>query len=116
MNIIVCVKQVPDTAEIRIDPVTNTLIRDGVQSIMNPYDKYALEAALELKDSMGAKVTVLTMGPPQAKEILKDAISMGADEVALISDRAFAGSDTLATSHVPYFLQAKAKMRQRVEN
>ena len=99
MNIIVCVKQVPDTAEIRIDPVTNTLIRDGVQSIMNPYDKYALEAALELKDSMGAKVTVLTMGPPQAKEILKDAISMGADEVALISDRAFAGSDTLATSH-----------------
>jgi len=99
MNIIVCVKQVPDTAEIRIDPVTNTLIRDGVQSIMNPYDKYALEAALELKDSMGAKVTVLTMGPPQAKEILKEAISMGADEVALISDRAFAGSDTLATSH-----------------
>lgn len=99
MNIIVCVKQVPDTAEIRIDPVTNTLIRDGVQSIMNPYDKYALEAALELKDSIGAKVTVLTMGPPQAKDILKDAISMGADEVALISDRAFAGSDTLATSH-----------------
>lgn len=99
MNIIVCVKQVPDTAEIRIDPVTNTLIRDGVQSIMNPYDKYALEAALEMKDSLGAKVTVLTMGPPQAADILKDAIAMGADDVALISDRAFAGSDTLATSH-----------------
>jgi len=98
MNIIVCVKQVPDTAEIKIDPVTNTLIRDGVQSIMNPYDKYALEMALELKDSMGAKVTVLTMGPPQAMAILKDSIAMGADDVALISDRAFAGSDTLATS------------------
>ncbi len=99
MNIIVCVKQVPDTAEIKIDPVTNTLIRDGVQSIMNPYDKYALEMALELKDTVGAKVTVLTMGPPQAVAILKDAIAMGADDVALISDRAFAGSDTLATSH-----------------
>ncbi|MDD4321088.1 MAG: electron transfer flavoprotein subunit beta/FixA family protein [Acidaminococcaceae bacterium] len=99
MNIIVCVKQVPDTAEIKIDPVTNTLMRDGVQSIMNPYDKYALEMALELKDTMGAKVTVLTMGPPQAVAILKDAIAMGADDVALISDRAFAGSDTLATSH-----------------
>jgi len=98
MNIVVCIKQVPDTAEIRIDPVTNTLIRDGVPSIMNPYDQYALEAALEIKDATGAKVTVLSMGPPQAKEVLKDAIAMGADAVALISSRAFGGADTLATS------------------
>ena len=99
MNIVVCIKQVPDTAEIKIDPVTNTLVRDGVPSIMNPFDKYALETALSIKDGNGAKVTVLTMGPPQATDILKEAIAMGADEAALISDRALAGSDTLATSH-----------------
>lgn len=98
MNIVVCVKQVPDTAEMRIDPVTNNLIRDGVTNIMNPYDQYALETALELKDSMGAKVTVYTMGPPQASVISKDAIAVGADEALLISDRAFGGADTLATS------------------
>ncbi len=99
MNIVVCVKQVPDTAEIKIDPVTNTLIRDGVESIMNPYDKYALETGLMLKDANGGKVTVISMGPPQATEVLKEALAMGADEAALISDRALAGSDTLATSH-----------------
>ena len=98
MNIVVCVKQVPDTAEMRIDPVTNNLIRDGVTNIMNPYDQYALEAALELKESMGAKVTVFTMGPPQAEVVLKDAVAVGVDEVKLISDRAFGGADTLATS------------------
>ncbi len=99
MNIVVCIKQVPDTAEIKIDPVTNTVIRDGVPSIMNPFDKYALETALLVKDANGAKVTVITMGPPQATDILKEALAMGADEAALISDRALAGSDTLATSH-----------------
>ena len=98
MNIVVCVKQVPDTAEMRIDPVTNNLIRDGVTNIMNPYDQYALEAALELKESTGAKVTVFTMRPPQAEVVLKDAVAVGVDEVKLISDRAFGGADTLATS------------------
>jgi electron transfer flavoprotein beta subunit len=98
MNIIVCVKQVPDTAEMRIDPVTNNLVRDGVTNIMNPYDQYALETALELKDNMGAHVTVLTMGPPQAEVISRDCLAVGADEAKLITDRAFGGADTLATS------------------
>ena len=98
MNIVVCVKQVPDTAEMRIDPVTNNLVRDGVTNIMNPYDQYALETALELKDEMGAKVTVVTMGPPHAEAVLKDCLAVGADDAKLISDRAFGGADTLATS------------------
>lgn len=98
MNIVVCVKQVPDTAEMRIDPVTNNLVRDGVTNIMNPYDQYALETALELKDQLGAKVTVLTMGPPQASVVSKDCVAVGVDEACLISDRAFGGADTLATS------------------
>lgn len=99
MNIVVCVKQVPDTAEVRIDPATNTLVRQGVPSILNPFDKQALETALLLKDATGGKVVVLTMGPPQATDILKEAIAMGADEAVLLSDRAFAGADTLATSY-----------------
>lgn len=99
MNIVVCVKQVPDTAEVRIDPATNTLVRQGVPSILNPFDKQALEMALLLKDAKGGKVVVLTMGPPQATDILKEAIAMGADEAVLLSDRAFAGADTLATSY-----------------
>ncbi len=99
MNIVVCVKQVPDTAEVRIDPVTNTLVRQGVPSIMNPFDKQALEAALALKDANGGKVTVLSMGPQQAAEVLREAVAMGADEAVLLSDRAFAGADTLATSY-----------------
>lgn len=98
MNIVVCLKQVPDTSEVKLNPETNTLIRDGVQNIMNPFDRQALETALILKDASGAKVTVVSMGPPQAEEILKEAISMGADDAVLISDRALAGSDTLATS------------------
>ena len=98
MNIVVCLKQVPDTSEVKLNPETNTLIRDGVQNIMNPFDRQALETALILKDTSGAKVTVVSMGPPQAEEILKEAISMGADEGILVSDRALAGSDTLATS------------------
>lgn len=99
MEIVVCIKQVPDTTEVKIDPVTNTLIRQGVPSIVNPFDKNALEAALQLKTKYGARVTVLSMGPPQAKEALKECLAMGADEAILMSDRAFGGSDTLATSN-----------------
>jgi electron transfer flavoprotein beta subunit len=99
MDIIVCIKQVPDTTEVRINPETNTLIREGVPSIVNPFDENAIEAALQLKDLHGGKVTVVTMGPPQAAEALKTAIAMGADEAVLVSDRAFAGSDTWATSY-----------------
>lgn len=102
MNIIVCIKQVPDTAEVRINPETNTLIREGVPSIINPYDLHAIEAALQIKEKTGAKVTVITMGPPQAEDALREAISMGADDVRLISDRAFAGADTWATSYTLY--------------
>ncbi|WP_411680564.1 electron transfer flavoprotein subunit beta [Clostridium thailandense] len=99
MNIVVCLKQVPDTTEVKIDPKTGTLIRDGVPSIINPDDKNALEEALVLKDKTGAKVTIISMGPPQAEKALREAIAMGADESILISDRAFGGADTLATSH-----------------
>jgi electron transfer flavoprotein beta subunit len=99
VKIIVCIKQVPDTAEVRINPETNTLIRDGVASIMNPFDLHAVEAALQIREKAGGRVTVLTMGPPQAEAALRDAISMGADDAVLLSDRAFAGSDTWATSY-----------------
>ncbi|HMK61745.1 MAG TPA: electron transfer flavoprotein subunit beta/FixA family protein [Dissulfurispiraceae bacterium] len=99
MNCVVCIKQVPDTAEVRINPETNTLIREGVPSIINPYDLHAVEAALQIRDGIGGKVTVITMGPPQAEEALRETVSMGVDEVKLISDRAFAGSDTWATSY-----------------
>jgi electron transfer flavoprotein beta subunit len=99
MNIIVLVKQVPDTAEVRINRETNTLIRDGVPSIINPYDLYAIEEALRLREKHGGKVTAVTMGPPQAAEALKEAVSLGVDDVALLSDRAFAGADTWATSY-----------------
>lgn len=99
MHYVVCVKQVPDTTEVKIDPETNTLIRQGVPSIMNPYDVNAVEAAVQLKEKYGGKVTVLTMGPPAAKEVLQKAVAIGADEAILISDRAFAGADTLATSY-----------------
>lgn len=100
MNIIVCLKQVPDTNEVRINQETGTLIRDGVPSIINPDDKNALEAALTIKDEKGGKVTVVSMGPPQAKEALREALAMGADEAILVSDRAFGGSDTWATATV----------------
>jgi len=98
MDIVVCIKQVPDTAEVRINPETGTLIREGVPSIINPFDLHAIEAGLFLKEKTGGKVTVLTMGPPQAETALREAIAMGADEGVLLSDRAFAGSDTWATS------------------
>jgi len=99
MNIIVCIKQVPDTTEVKLDPATNNLVRDGVKSIINPFDMYAIEEGLRLKEKLGGKVTVITMGPPQAELALREAISLGCDEAVLISDRAFAGSDTLATSY-----------------
>jgi electron transfer flavoprotein beta subunit len=102
LNIIVCIKQVPDTAEVRINPETNTLVREGVPSIINPYDLHALEAALQIREKAGGKVTVITMGPPQAEIALREAVSMGADDVRLISDRAFAGADTWATSYALY--------------
>ncbi len=99
MHILVCIKQVPDSAQIRVHPVTNTIMRQGVPAIVNPYDLVALEEALRLKDRTSARVTVLTMGPPQAESALRKALSFGADEAILLTDRAFAGADTLATSY-----------------
>lgn len=99
MRFLVAMKQVPDTAEVRIDPDRGTLIRDGVPSIMNPFDAYALEEGLKWRDALGGEVIALTMGPPQAEAILREAVSMGADTAVLLSDRAFAGADTWATSH-----------------
>ena len=99
MHVVVCVKQVPDTTNVRINPETNTLMREGVESIMNPFDEYALEQALALKDSCGARVSVISMGPPQATAVLREALARGADDAALVSSRAFGGADTLATSY-----------------
>ncbi len=99
MNIIVCLKQVPDTRNVRLDPKTNTMNREGVESIMNPYDRHALEEGVRLAAQYGGTVTALSMGPPQAAEMLRQAIACGADQGVLISDRAFAGADTLATTY-----------------
>jgi len=99
MNIIVCIKQVPDSTQVKVDPNTGTLIRAGVPSILNPYDHYALEQALAIKAKTGAKVTVLSMGPNQAVSVLRLALALGADEGVLLCDRAFAGSDTWATAY-----------------
>jgi electron transfer flavoprotein beta subunit len=99
MHIVVCIKQVPDSAQIRVHPVTNTIMRQGVPAIVNPYDLFALEEALRLKDRFGGRVTVLCMGPPQAEESLRKCISFGASDAILVTDRAFAGADTLATSY-----------------
>jgi len=99
MRIVVAVKQVPDTSEVRIDEERGTLIREGVPSILNPFDEYALEEAMKWRDELGGTVTVITMGPPQAEAVLREAVAMGADEAVLLSDRAFAGADTWATSH-----------------
>ncbi len=98
MNIVVCIKQVPDTTEVRVDPETNTLIREGVASIVNPFDTYAIEEGLRLRDKFGGKVMVISMGPPQAEAVLREAVSLGADSAILVSDKAFAGSDTWSTS------------------
>ena len=99
MNIIVCIKQVPDAKDVRLDPKTNTMAREGVASIMNPFDRHALEAAVQLKESTGGTVTALSMGPPQAEEVLREAVSCGSDDGTLVSDRAFAGADTWATTY-----------------
>ncbi|MBF0483637.1 MAG: electron transfer flavoprotein subunit beta/FixA family protein [Candidatus Omnitrophica bacterium] len=99
MKIVVCIKQVPDTTQVKIDPQTNTLVREGVQSIVNPFDVYAIEEAVRLKERFGGTVTVITMGPPQAENVLREAVTVGADDAVLVSDRAFAGSDTLATGY-----------------
>lgn len=99
MKIVVCVKQVPDTTEVKIDPKTNTLMRQGVPSIVNPHDKHALEMALTLRDQFGGSVTVLSMGPMQSQEALRECLAMGADHAVLLSDREFGGADTLATSY-----------------
>jgi electron transfer flavoprotein beta subunit len=98
MNIVVCLKQVPGTTEVKINPQTNTLVRQGIKNVINPFDTYALEEGVRLKEKMGGKVTVISMGPPQAVDMLKEAISLGADEAVLLSDAAFAGSDTWATA------------------
>ncbi|MCQ2552560.1 MAG: electron transfer flavoprotein subunit beta/FixA family protein [Clostridia bacterium] len=101
MNMLVCVKQVPDTTAVKIDPVTNTLIRDGVPSILNPFDGYALEAAARVKDkNPDAKLVVVAMGPEQAKAVLKESLAVAADKAYLVSGREFGGSDTLATSKI----------------
>src|SRR5208283_819445 len=108
MHFVVCIKQVPDSAQIRVHPVTNTIMRQGVPTIINPYDLFALEAALRLRDKHGGKITVLTMGPPTAEESLRRALSFGIDRAVLLTDRTFAGSDTLATSFA--LAQAIAKI------
>ena len=99
MEILVCVKQVPDTAEVKIDPEKHTVIRAGVPNIFNPFDQNALEAALQLKDSQGARVTLLSMGPPQAEDVLREGLATGADDAYLLTDRKVGGSDTLATGY-----------------
>jgi len=110
MNIIVCLKQVPGTTDVRIDPETNTLRRQGIKNIINPFDTYALEEGVRLKERYGGKVIAISMGPPQAEEMLREAISCGADEAILLSDAAFAGADTLATSYT--LSQAMRKIEQ----
>jgi len=100
VNIVVCIKQVPNTTQVRINPETNTLIREGVESVINPFDTYAFEEGVRLREKFGGKVTVVTMGPPQAETALREALSVGCDEAILVSDRRFAGSDTWATSYV----------------
>jgi electron transfer flavoprotein beta subunit len=99
MDIVVLVKQVPNTAEVKIDQKTGTLMREGVESILNPDDAHALEAAIQLRERLGGKVTAISMGPPQAMDVLREALGMGADAGVLLTDRAFAGADTLATSY-----------------
>ena len=99
MHIVVAIKQVPEVSDVKVDPKTKTLVREGVPSILNPFDEYAVEEALRIKEKHGGEVTVVTMGPPQAKEALKKCLAMGADRAILISDRKFAGADTLATSY-----------------
>jgi electron transfer flavoprotein beta subunit len=99
VKIVICIKQVPDTTNVKINPETNTLIREGVESIINPFDIYAIEEGLRIREKHGGTVTVLSMGPPQVEASLREALSLGVDEAVLLSDKAFAGADTLATSY-----------------
>ncbi len=112
MHFVVCIKQVPDSAQIRVHPVTNTIMRQGVPTIINPYDLFSLETAMRLRDQIGGEVTVLTMGPPSAEESLRKALTYGADRAVLLTDRFFAGSDTLATSYA--LAQAILQDRRRL--
>ena len=100
MKIVVCIKQVPDSANIRINPETRTLMREGAAAIVNPFDMYAIEAALQIRDKLGGTVTALSMGPKQAESALREALERGVNDAVLLCDRAFAGSDTYATSYV----------------
>ena len=111
MYIVVCVKMVPDTTQVKIDPETNTLVREGVPFITNPFDTHAVEEALRLKDRYGAHVTAISMGPPAAESVLRRAIALGIDDGILLSDRAFGGADTLATSRV--LTEAIAKLGEK---
>ena len=115
MHIVVCIKQVPDSAQIRVHPVTNTIMRQGVPAIVNPYDLFALEEALRLKDQFGGRVTMLCMGPPQAEDALRKCISFGATDAILVTDRAFAGADTLATSYALTAAIRKISQEQAVD-
>jgi electron transfer flavoprotein beta subunit len=99
MNVIVCLKQVPGTAQVKIDPQTNTLVREGIENVINPFDTYALEEGVRIRERYGGKVTAVSMGPPQAEAALREAISLGVDEAILLSDKAFAGADTWATAY-----------------
>ena len=115
MHIVICIKQVPDSAQIRVHPVTNTIMRQGVPAIVNPYDLFALEEALRLKDKFGGRVTMLCMGPPQAEDALRKCISFGATDAILVTDRAFAGADTLATSYALTAAIKKISQEQAVD-
>jgi electron transfer flavoprotein beta subunit len=99
MNVVVCLKQVPGTAQVKIDPQTNTLVREGIENVINPFDTYALEEGVRIRERYGGKVTAISMGPPQAEVALREAISLGVDEAILLSDKAFAGADTWATAY-----------------
>jgi electron transfer flavoprotein beta subunit len=100
MLVVACIKQVPDTTQVQIDPVTNTLVREGIPFIVNPYDTHAIEESLRLKDQFGIRVAAISMGPPNAEATLRKALALGVDQAVLLSDRVFGGADTLATSHV----------------
>ena len=115
MHSVVCIKQVPDSAQIRVHPVTNTIMRQGVPAIVNPYDLFALEEALRLKDQFGGRVTMLCMGPPQAEDALRKCLSFGATDAILVTDRAFAGADTLATSYALAAAIRKISQEQAVD-
>jgi electron transfer flavoprotein beta subunit len=115
MHIVVCVKMVPDTTQVKVDPKTNTLIREGIPFITNPFDDHAVEEALALKERYGAKVTVISMGPMPAETVIKKALARGADAGILVSDRVFGGSDTLATSRILAAAIAQLSERERVD-